>query len=158
MKLRVLAVGRPGRLLAAAIAEYEARVARYWGFDVVEVKEERGGARADAARIAAAESRRLLERVPAGYLRIALTREGASWSSTRLAAFLQEQAVRGTVGAAFLIGGAVGLAPDAVAVCEKRLSLSAFTLPHELARLVLAEQLYRAGTIARGEPYHKGTD
>jgi 23S rRNA (pseudouridine1915-N3)-methyltransferase len=158
MKVRVLAVGRPGRLLAPAIAEYEARAARYWGFDVVEVKEERGGGRADAARIAAAESQRLLERVPAGYLRIALTREGASWGSTRLAEFLQEQAVRGAAGAAFLIGGAVGLAPAAVAACEQRLALSAFTLPHELARLVLAEQLYRAGTITRGEPYHKGTD
>jgi 23S rRNA (pseudouridine1915-N3)-methyltransferase len=158
VKLRVLVVGRPGRVLAGAIAEYEARAARYWPLEVVAVKEERGGARPDAARIAAAESRRLLERAPPGFLRIALTREGSAWNSLRLAEFLQEQAVRGAAGAVFLIGGAVGLSVEAVAACEHRLALSAFTLPHELARLVLAEQLYRAGTIARGEPYHKGKD
>lgn len=56
---------------------------------------------------------------------------------------------------AFVIGGALGLAPTLRARARTRLALAPWTLPHELARLVLAEQLYRAGTIARGEPYHK---
>ena len=57
---------------------------------------------------------------------------------------------------AFLIGGAYGLDRTVIKRARKRLSLSAMTLPHEVARLVLSEQLYRAGTILRGEPYHKG--
>ncbi len=57
---------------------------------------------------------------------------------------------------AFLIGGSTGLDPDLVAKADARWSLGPLTLPHELARVVVAEQLYRAGTIRRGEPYHKG--
>ena len=62
---------------------------------------------------------------------------------------------RATRDVAFLLGGALGLSPAVRAASSQRLSFSRFTLPHELARLVLAEQLYRAGTIVRGEPYHK---
>jgi len=96
--------------------------------------------------------------VPAGVEIVALTRKGEAWSSTRLARYLEALAVQGRAGAAFLIGGAWGLAEDLLARASHRLSLSSLTLPHELARLVLAEQLYRAGTILRGEPYHKATD
>ncbi len=154
MKVLLVAVGRPGRLLAPAIREYEARAARYWPFEAIEVKEEK--ARGTATAVRAAESARLLAAVPAGVETVAVTRMGAAWSSGKLARYLQDLAVQSAAGAAFLIGGALGLAPDAIAGARHRLSLSAFTLPHELARLNLAEQIYRAGTIARGEPYHKG--
>lgn len=156
MKILLLAVGRPGRLLASAIQEYETRAARYWPFEVIEVKEEK--ARGTAEDVRAAESGRLLAAVPDGVETIALTRTGATWSSTKLAGYLQDLAVRAAPGAAFLIGGALGLAPGAIASARHRLSLSAFTLPHDIARLNLAEQIYRAGTIVRGEPYHKGTE
>ena len=154
MKVVLLAVGRPGRLLAPAIREYEARAARYWPFEVVEVREEK--ARGNDAAVRAAESDRLLAAVPEGVETVAVTRTGASWSSADLARYLQDLAVAAAPGAAFLIGGALGLAPDTIAGARHHLSLSAFTLPHDIARLNLAEQIYRAGTIARGEPYHKG--
>jgi 23S rRNA (pseudouridine1915-N3)-methyltransferase len=156
VKILLLAVGRPGRLLAPAIREYEARAARYWPFEVVEVKEEK--AHGAAAAVRAAESDRLLAAVPDGVETVAVTRTGKAWSSTRLARYLQDLAIRSAPGAAFLIGGALGLAPDTIAGAGHRLSLSAFTLPHDIARLNLAEQIYRAGTITRGEPYHKGAD
>jgi 23S rRNA (pseudouridine1915-N3)-methyltransferase len=156
VKVMLLAVGRPGRLLAPAIREYETRAARYWPFEVVEVREEK--ARGTAADVRAAESDRLMAAVPEGIDVVAVTRTGKSWTSARLARYLQDLAVHSAPGAAFLIGGALGLAPGTVARARYRLSLSAFTLPHDIARLNLAEQIYRAGTITRGEPYHKGSE
>jgi 23S rRNA (pseudouridine1915-N3)-methyltransferase len=143
-------------LLADAIAEYERRAGRYWTLDVVELREEKGRKGLPVERLRAAESARLAERVPQGAEIVALTRAGEPWSSTRLARYLEALALDGRAGAAFLVGGAFGLGSEVLARAQHRLSLSALTLPHELARLLLAEQLYRAGTIVRGEPYHKG--
>jgi 23S rRNA (pseudouridine1915-N3)-methyltransferase len=77
-------------------------------------------------------------------------------SSGELSAYLQGLGTRSAAGTAFVIGGAFGLGEEVLARAARTLTLSALTLPHEMARLVLSEQLYRAGTIARGEPYHKG--
>lgn len=149
----VLAVGRARGELAAPVAEYERRAARYFPFEAVEVKEQ--PARGDGSKAMEAEGKRLLARVPPGVEVVALHRGGRSWSSDRLARYLAELGLRASPGAAFLIGGAFGLSPEVLARADHLLSLSAFTLPHELARLVMTEQIYRAGTIARGEPYHK---
>ncbi len=77
-------------------------------------------------------------------------------SSADLAGYLQDHALHSTPEVCFVIGGASGLDAGILDRAQKRWSLSDATLPHELARLVLAEQLYRAGTIIRNEPYHKG--
>jgi 23S rRNA (pseudouridine1915-N3)-methyltransferase len=87
----------------------------------------------------------------------ALTRSGRSIDTRGLADRLERVATYGPAGAAFVIGGAYGLDDAVIQKCRNRLSLSDLTLPHELARLVLAEQLYRVGTLLRGEPYHKGS-
>ena len=155
MKVLLLAVGKPGPLLRDAIAEYEQRTVRYWSFDAIEVREEKAHRSSADADIRAAESDRLLERVPAGIEVVALTRTGERWSSAELSKHLQQLAVNARPGVAFLIGGALGLSDQLIARADRQISLSEFTLPHELARLVLTEQLYRAGTIARREPYHK---
>ena len=151
----MIAVGRPGRLLADATAEYEKRAARYWPVEFIDVKEERAPG-ADDERIRRAETERLLQRVPPGLQIVALTRDGDEFSSRELATFLNDLAVQSHPGAAFLIGGALGLHETALEKSHRQLSISRMTLPHEMARLLLAEQLYRAGTILRGEPYHKG--
>ena len=157
MKLRLVVVGRPARLLADAIAEYEARVARYWSFDVQEVREERAGRNMSAIRVREAEGVRILERIPRELELVALTREGEALNSTAFAALLDAAALESRPGLAFAIGGAHGLGDAVLGAARRRLRLSSFTLPHDLARLCLVEQLYRAGTILRGEPYHKGT-
>lgn len=100
----------------------------------------------------------MVEQVPPGFEVVALTREGVAWSSTRLARHLESLAVSARPGVAFLIGGALGIDDGVIARANLRLSLSSLTLPHDLARLVLLEQLYRAGTILRGEPYHKADE
>jgi 23S rRNA (pseudouridine1915-N3)-methyltransferase len=158
MKLFLLAVGRSRGAIADAIADYESRVKRYFAFEAGEVKEEAFRRAGDAARVRDEEGKRLLARVPPGVDLVALHETGKQWSSQQLAGWLAELGVRGSPGAAFVIGGAYGLSDEVLARARHQLSLSAFTLPHELARLVLTEQLYRAATINRGEPYHKGRE
>ena len=156
MRLLLLCVGRVRGPLQEAVAEYERRIDRYFRFEAVEVAEMRAGKGVSDAEVRAEESARLLARVPEGFRTVVLDRRGNGWSSEKLAEFIDDLAVTSHPGAAFLIGGALGLSPECIRDADQRLSLSEFTLPHEVARLVLAEQLYRAGTIQRGEPYHKG--
>lgn len=156
MKVTLLTVGRPSVLLADAIREYEERAGRYWKLDVVDVAGEKASRNRPVSEIRAAEADRLRRAVPDLTELVALTRNGRQWSSRRLAQFLGQLAVSGSAGATFLVGGAYGLDRQLVREARHRLSLSDMTLPHDLARLVLTEQLYRAGTIVRGEPYHKG--
>ncbi len=157
MKVVVVAVGRVKGAVSDAVADYERRAARYWKLEVIEVAAgaaKGGGASADQVR--AAEGERILARLGDDLDVVALTRVGKGMGSRELAGYLGELGTRSSPGAAFVIGGAYGLHASVLRKATKRLSLSALTLPHEMARLVLAEQLYRAGTILRGEPYHKG--
>lgn len=156
MKVMVVVVGRVRGVLAEAVEEYERRAGRYWKLEIVEVGG--GGPGRDAAPdvVKEAEGERLLARIPAELEVVALTREGRGMDSRALSGYLEKHAVRSSAGVAFVIGGAFGLGEAVLSRARRQLSLSAMTLPHEMARLVLAEQLYRAGTILRGEPYHKG--
>ena len=154
MRLVVAAVGKPrDRHLAAAIDEYETRAARYWPLVVAEVREAsgRGVSPAETKR---REGERLLERLPDGAMLVACDERGERLDSSDFAALLvgARDAARDV---AFVVGGAYGLDDTVRRAAGRSLQLAPWTLPHELARLVLAEQLYRAGTIARGEPYHK---
>lgn len=157
MKVSVVAVGRVRGLFADAVAEYEARAARYFKFEVVEVDAGAGG-RDDPDAVMDAEGERILSRIPAGTEVVALDRAGTPWSSRTLARYLGDRGLHGLGDTAFVIGGAWGLSRVVRSRADRRFSLGALTLPHELARLVLAEQIYRAGTILRREPYHKGRD
>ena len=153
MLFRLVAVGKPrDSALAAAIAEYESRAARYWPLEVVEVREEsaRGAA---PEQVREREGTRLLERAGSAKL-VTCDERGRSLGSADFAAWMQREREAGR-DVAFVIGGAYGLAPAVRERAASSVSLAPWTLPHELARLVLAEQLYRAGTIVRGEPYHK---
>jgi 23S rRNA (pseudouridine1915-N3)-methyltransferase len=156
MKLIVAAVGKPrNAALAAAIEEYESRAAKYWPLDVRVVREEKAsrGDAADAASVREKEGERLGAKVEGATL-VACDELGVSMTSGKFAAFLQSARERAR-DVAFVIGGAFGLADSLKQRAQTRIALAPWTLPHELARLVLAEQLYRAGTIVRGEPYHK---
>lgn len=154
MRILVGVVGKPrDSNLGGAIREYEARAARYWPLDVHEVREE--SARAVIADLVRErEAKRLLAVVPPAAHIVTCELNGRRLTSEEFAAWLQEQRERAR-DVAFLIGGAFGLGDAVRARASTRLALAPWTLPHELARLVLAEQLYRAGTIVRGEPYHK---
>jgi 23S rRNA (pseudouridine1915-N3)-methyltransferase len=156
VRLVVIVVGKVRGDLAPAVLEYETRAGRYWKLDVVEVGAGGPGRHAAPEQVRRAEAERILARMPSDLEGVALTREGKGMGSEKLARYLQRHAVGSLPGVVFVVGGALGLADEVLARCRRRLSLSDMTLPHEMARLVLAEQLYRAGTILRGEPYHKG--
>lgn len=154
MRLVIASVGKPrDRHLAAAIDEYETRASRYWPLDVVEVREASGrGVSPEEAK--SREGARLLERVPAGAFVVACDERGDRLTSAEFAIMVNDSRDRAR-DMAFVIGGAFGLPEEVRSAATRRIQLAPFTMPHELARLVLAEQLYRAGTIVRGEPYHK---
>lgn len=153
MKIIVAVVGKPRNAeLAAAIAHYESRASKYWPLEVREVREE--NARGLSPQVVRdREAERLGGRLD-GVGVVACDERGKAMTSAAFATFLQDTRERAR-DLAFVIGGAYGLAPTLVESARWRLALAPWTLPHELARLVLAEQLYRAGTIVRGEPYHK---
>ena len=100
------------------------------------------------------EGRRLAAAIPSGARVVALDEHGSAWSTAELANRLERWMHEGR-DLALLIGGADGLAPACIRSAEHRWSLSALTLPHGLARIVVAEQLYRASTILRRHPYHR---
>lgn len=151
MKFRLVVVGRVrDRGLAEVISGYEERAARYWPLEVVEVKEEHGR---EAATVVRREGERLLEKA-AGSLIVACDERGDLLTSLAFADWMQRLREGGR-DVSFVIGGANGLDVAVRDAAARRLTLAPFTLPHELARLVLGEQLYRAGTIVRREPYHK---
>ena len=155
MRVHILAVGRPrDAALAAAIREYETRAGRYWPLEVREVREEPGRGR-DPAVVREREGERLLAAAPRGALLVACDAAGTLMTSEEFAEWLHGERERAARDVAFLIGGAFGLSDAVRAQARRRLAFARWTLPHELARLVLAEQLYRAGSILRGEPYHK---
>ena len=152
----MIVVGKTKGVLAEAVHDYEGRARRYWKLSVTEVPAGGPGASAQAARVREAEAERILERISDGLEVIALTRVGDTMGSRELASYLAELGTRSAPGVCFVVGGAYGLDDRVLRRARRKLSLSDLTLPHEMARLVLAEQLYRAGTIVRGEPYHKG--
>jgi len=158
MDVVIAAVGKPKRRspVGEALTDYERRAGRYFRLRVIEVPE--ASLRdEEAARAREREGAALLRAVPENLQLWALTRSGTPMTSRSLAERLEEMGTYGKAGVVILIGGAHGLSDQVLAQAGLRLSLSSMTLTHDMARLVLAEQLYRAGTIIRGEPYHKGT-
>ena len=153
MRIIVATVGRPrDRSLRAVIDDYETRAARYWPLEVIEIREEPARV-GSSGTVREREGARLLQRLKGLHL-VACEEGGAPLDSDAFARWLQRERERAR-DVAFVIGGAFGLSEAVRKAAVQQLALAPWTLPHELARLVLAEQLYRAGTIVRGEPYHK---
>lgn len=147
-----MAVGKLRPAYREAADEYLRRLARYLKVEEREVKEAgKAGSSVEARR---REAELLRSKLPTGALVIALERTGTPWSSEEVAVQLGrwELAARPI---AVVLGGSTGLDPGFLGEADARWSLGALTLPHELARVVVLEQLYRACTIRRGEQYHK---
>ena len=140
MKILVRAVGKMrDRRLQAVCQEYLDRARRHLPVVVEEVESDTD----------------LRRNLPSGTEIVALEPGGNCWTTAEFIKYLEQRMVRGTRAIAFLIGGAEGLTPATVKAAQMRLSLSRVTLPHRLARVILCEQIYRALSALRGEPYNK---
>jgi 23S rRNA (pseudouridine1915-N3)-methyltransferase len=153
MQLSLIAVGKLRPAFRDACDDYLRRLGRFVPVQEHEVRE--AGRATGAADSQELESRRLLEAVPAGARVVLLDLDGSRWSSEQLATEL-ERWRHDARDHALLIGGATGVSASLRTRADLRWSLGPLTLPHELARVVVAEQLYRASTILRGQPYHRG--
>lgn len=158
MKIRILAVGRlKEKYLKDGVAEYEKRLAPFASVELLEIGEERmpeNPSEAEKEQALAKEGERLLRLVPEKSFLIVLDVQGKLLSSEALAEKISSLALDGRSDISFLIGGAFGLADAVRKRADLRLSFSPMTFTHQMVRLLLYEQVYRAFKINRGEKYH----
>ncbi|MGZ9585932.1 23S rRNA (pseudouridine(1915)-N(3))-methyltransferase RlmH [Paenibacillus marinisediminis] len=159
MFIQLIGVGKlKEKYLVQGIAEYSKRLAPYVKFQVTEVPDEKAPENmsdAELLQVQEREGERILAHVKPDAHVVALAIDGQLWSSEDLAAHIDKLATYGTSHVVFIIGGSVGLSPAVMRRAQSKLSFGRMTLPHQLMRLVLVEQIYRAVKINRGEPYHK---
>jgi 23S rRNA (pseudouridine1915-N3)-methyltransferase len=159
MRLVLAAVGRlkqgPERELAESYRKRAEAIGRSFGlrgFEVIEIRESRAG---DPERRRVEESIALANVIPGGAIVVILDQRGESLDSPALAALLRDWRAQDRPAVCFIIGGADGLAPSLLESATLKIAFGAATWPHQLVRIMLLEQLYRAGTILAGHPYHR---
>ena len=154
MRLRLIWVGKTkNEHVRALVEDYLQRLGRFARLEVTELRE---SAARDERTVVAEEGERIANALRAGGVTVLLDVEGRrEWSSPELAAQVERWQTEGVKEVAFVVGGHLGVAPELKAKADVRWSLSRLTLTHEMARVVLVEQLYRAYTIMHGLPYQK---
>lgn len=159
MKLKVITVGKlKEKYLRDGIAEYSKRMGRFAKLEMLELPDEKTPDRASQAeneQILHKEGQRILEKIADREFVIALAIEGKSLSSEAFSQYLSDLGVRGYSDVTFVIGGSLGLSPAVKTRANFLISFGKMTLPHQLMKLVLMEQIYRAFMIQQGSPYHK---
>ncbi len=156
MKIKVIVVGKVRAEYARiGCADFFDRANRYLDIEVIEVRDARRSKRGDPAAYKADEASRLLDAIPTGATVVALDERGRQWSSRGFATYVSTLRDRAVPYLALIIGGPDGLDPAVRKRADRTWAMGEMTMSHELARLVLAEQLYRAGTILAGLPYHR---
>ena len=155
MRLTILCLGKTReRFIQEGLAKYLRYLKPYTDVEFKELKEEKISDLKDAPTIRKKEAEKIFKAIPAGAMLIALDERGKEFTSHEFAAFLNNTTDSGVRNLAFVIGGSLGLDESVTDRSDKTVALSRWTFTHELARLVLLEQLYRAFTIIKGKPYH----
>ena len=159
MNISILSVGKlKEKYLKQGIEEYVKRLSSYAKVDIVEVSDEKTPENLSPKEeeiVKNKEGERLLAKIKDDDYVIALAIEGEMPTSEKLAAKLDQLATYGKSKITFIIGGSIGLSSDVMQRADEAISFSRMTFPHQLMRLILVEQIYRAFRINRGEPYHK---
>lgn len=159
MKIKLITVGKlKEKYLKDGIAEYQKRLGRFCKLEMIELADEKTPDKASEAEnqaIMAKESERILGKVADREYVIALAIEGQQFPSEKFSQIIEETTVKGFSDITFIIGGSLGLAPEVKKRANLLMSFGKLTLPHQLMKLVLIEQIYRAFMIQQGSPYHK---
>ncbi|WP_018663431.1 23S rRNA (pseudouridine(1915)-N(3))-methyltransferase RlmH [Heyndrickxia acidiproducens] len=159
MNISIVAVGKlKEKYLKQGIEEYVKRLSAYAKVEIIEVADEKAPevlSDAEMEIVKQKEGKRILDKISPDTYVITLAIEGKMKTSEDLAAGIDHLATYGKSKIAFVIGGSLGLSRDVMQRGNESLSFSKMTFPHQLMRLILVEQIYRAFRIIRGEPYHK---
>lgn len=159
MRITIIGVGRlKEKFWQDAVAEYSKRLGRYIKLDIIEVPDEKAPETLSAAEAEAVKRKEglgILKNIKDGAFVIALDIQGKQLGSEELSDFLGRRMVQGDGNIVFIIGGSLGLSSNVIERADFRLSFSKMTFPHQLMRVILLEQLYRAIKIMKNEPYHK---
>ncbi|MCF8335269.1 MAG: 23S rRNA (pseudouridine(1915)-N(3))-methyltransferase RlmH [Bacteroidales bacterium] len=157
MKIIVLVVGKNKKeYISEALGEYGKRINKYVPFDIKEISGIKGTGKYSEKEIREKEGENILKTLPADASIVLLDEKGKQMNSRGFAQWLQKVLNSGIRNLVFIIGGAYGFADQVYEKADMLLSLSRMTFSHQIARVVFAEQLYRAFTIIKGEPYHHG--
>ena len=159
MKIKIVTVGKlKEKYLKDGIAEYSKRLSRFANLEMIELADEKTPDRASNSenqKILELEGTRILSKISDRDFVIVLAIEGKTLSSEEFSKQLEQAPINGFSTLTFVIGGSLGLSPQVKKRANLFLSFGRLTLPHQLMRLVLVEQIYRAFTIQQGSPYHK---
>lgn len=159
MKITIIAVGKiKEKFYRDAIAEYEKRLSRYCNFRILEVLDEKTPDKAGEGvsnAILKKEGERIQNLIPENSYVIATAIEGKKYDSLQFAKLIDQTTIRGINHITFIIGGSLGLLDKIKQRADEMISFSDMTFPHQLMRVILTEQIYRAFKINAGEPYHK---
>lgn len=159
MKITIIAVGKlKDKYLVQGIKEFTKRLVGYTKLQIVELADEKAPeslSYKEIDQVKEKEGKRILGKIPSDAYTIALAIEGKKWTSEQFAKKLDQLATYGKSNIYFVIGGSVGLSDEVLKRADVHLSFSYMTFPHQLMRLILLEQIYRAFRINRNEPYHK---
>ncbi|MBO6159833.1 MAG: 23S rRNA (pseudouridine(1915)-N(3))-methyltransferase RlmH [Firmicutes bacterium] len=159
LKLTLVTVGKiKESFFREAIAEYSKRISRFAHLQVLEAADEKtpdGASAAEEDKIRETEGKRILQKIPDGAYVITLEIEGRQMDSVSLSRLIDTREREGKSHLVFVIGGSLGLSPDVIRRADYHLSFGPMTFPHQLMRVMLMEQLYRAFKIQAGQPYHK---
>lgn len=159
MKIKVIAVGKIKEAFwKAAIDEYSKRLSCYCTLEIIEVEDEKApadGSDKEVLAIKDKEGKKLLTKIKPSEYVVALDLDANTYDSPQLAAHLETWFVQGNSTVSFLIGGSLGLSEEVKKKANERLTLSRLTFTHQMTRIILLEQLYRAFKINRHETYHK---
>jgi 23S rRNA (pseudouridine1915-N3)-methyltransferase len=159
MKVTIVSVGKiKEKYLVMAISEYVKRLSRYIKLEIVEVSDEKtpdGASALEELQIKKTEGLKILKNIKEGSYVFALAILGKMCSSEELAQTIDTLGIKGVSHLVFVIGGSLGLSDEVLARADYLLSFSKMTFPHQLMRVILLEQIYRAYRINSNEPYHK---
>lgn len=159
MKIKLVTVGKlKEKYLKDGIEEYSKRISRFATVDMIELADEKTPDRASDSeneKILELEGNRIISKIGDREFVIVLAIEGKTLSSEEFSKQLEQASINGYSTLTFVIGGSLGLSPQVKKRANLFLSFGRLTLPHQLMRLVLTEQIYRAFTIQQGSPYHK---